>query len=770
MERPPSIAASLPVHTKDLHGLIKAYQHYAPDERKWETISILSIAHLAWLVAVRSYASETTFYAVGEYAAGFGCVYDHAVPGSSVIELNPSEPVENVYKQVILAIFAKKKPARDTNGTRLGSGGEYDALISYGSSVENDSAGKLPPTNFHLNIAPAAEKEEWRLQLDWNETSMCSTLATNLFHSVTEALVSITKSLSQPLELVNICSPHHHAQIAQFTKHVAPFNNTLLHDMCLKHAKTTPNAPAVVSWDGDLTYAELDDLTSRLAHHLVAHGVRRGTFVLSCFAKSTWAIVARLAILKAGGAYISIDARDPPAYLESIIRRANVRLMVTSPEYAEGFRSSIEHVIEITHESLNTLPANLEPACAAIQPNDPCLILFTSGSTGTPKGIIQEHRSYATSITDYIRKINLDATSRVLQFDDYAFDISNNDYLATLTAGGVCCVPTAMTSIAAIRKNINALRANMSFVTPTALIQIKPSEVPTLRTVCMGGEPPSRDLIAQWAGANREDGDGVGVRLINQYGMGEAATFCALNERPDGARPNVVGRSGCGAIWIANPADPQLLAPVGAVGEILIEGPHLARGYLDGVAARTDVGFLARTPAWMEVVHGEGLRAQTSRVYRSGDLGRYLADGTVEYLGRKDMILKLRGSRVNAVEVECVLRRCLVSESDAVVVDILGRMSADEEPVLAAFVYVAGEALARGDCVGELCMQMVSEGDAIFPLVQRMTDLVAQALPSHMTPSVFLQVDRVPRTKSNKTDRRRLHMYGQEFYEKSILN
>ncbi|KAL3444143.1 hypothetical protein BJX65DRAFT_311110 [Aspergillus insuetus] len=755
-----SIEAPLPVDIDDLQRLFKSYQINASNGVGGNLIlqsSILSIVHLAWLVAVRSYAGENTFYVTGDYATGFCGVYDSEVKGSTAIESNPDDSVEKMLKHLITTMSSKRTCC--TCDAASAGRGEYNALITYGSSAEYEAAMNQPKTNLRLNIGPSIE-EQWRMRLDWNETSICPIIATNLFHSVNEALVFMATSISQPLELINICSAHHHTQIAQFTKHVSPFNNTLLHDMCLQHAKTNPDAPAVVSWDGDLTYAELDNLTSRLAHHLVQQGVRRGTFVVSCFAKSTWAIVSRLAILKAGGAYISIDARDPPAYLESIICRASVGIMLTSPEYTERFQSLVEIVVEITHASISALPVNTEPACTDIQPDDPCLILFTSGSTGTPKGIIQEHRSYATSIADYIQKIGLDASSRVFQFDDYAFDISNNDYLATLAAGGVCCVPTSVTPIAALRENINALKANMSFLTPTVIAQLKPSEVPTLGTVCMGGEPPSPDIIAQWSSNS-------GVRLINQYGMGEAATFCALNESPDATRPNVIGRSGCGAIWITNPADPEQLFPVGAVGEILIEGPHLAHGYLDGVATRADVGFLANAPPWMAVIHGED-RARTSRVYRSGDLGRYLADGTVEYLGRKDAMLKLNGYRVNTVEVECVLRRCLVSESDSVVVDILGRMREDEEPALSAFVYVAGAVLESGQQVGEVCIQAVSVDDAIYPLAQRMRDLVAQSLPTHMMPSIFLQVDRVPRTKSNKTDRRRLHMYGQEFYVNAI--
>ncbi|KAJ6587675.1 hypothetical protein DFH09DRAFT_1259799 [Mycena vulgaris] len=470
-----------------------------------------------------------------------------------------------------------------------------------------------------------------------------------------------------------------------------------------------PNAYAIDSWDGNLTYAELDDLTSRLAHHLVLHGVRPETY-------STWAI--------AGGAYISLDASDPPFYLESIVTRTQTSIMLTAPEYVARFRT-------VTPSFLSRLPVKKD------------------SPTGTPKGIIQEHRSYATAIADYVVMLGLDASSRVLQFDDYAFDISNNDYLAPLTAGGCCCVPTPEKTIPALRENINALRVNMTFLTPTIAIQLGPRDMPTLRTVCIGGEPPSRDLLRQWSGH---------VRLINQYGMGEAATFCAYNDRLHPDRNGIVGRAGSGAIWIASPASPEQLVPVGAVGEILIEGPHLARGYIDGVAAKSDVGFLSRPPAWLHRIHP---RRGPTRVYRSGDLGRYCADGTVEHLGRKDTMLKLNGCRVESVEVESVLRQCL-SDEDAVVVDVLGTMGSAEEPVLVAFVYVApGSARKSGV---DINIQIIDEDHWAYPLVRDMNTVVEAQLPHHMIPSLFFLVDRIPRTKSNKTDRRRLHMYGQEFY------
>ncbi|KAJ7260499.1 hypothetical protein B0H12DRAFT_375219 [Mycena haematopus] len=573
-------------------------------------------------------------------------------------------------------------------------------------------------------------------------------MGASMLHAFNQTLNSIVESPACSVDAVDMCSEDHVTKLQRFTKEISPFNNTLLHDLCLRHAKTQPTACAIDSRDGSLTYAELDDLTSRLAHHLVARGVRPDTFVLCCFPKSTWAIVARLAILKAGGAYISIDASDPPFYLESIIRRTQTRIMLTAPEYVSRFQSLVSTVVAVTPSILSCLPVKPGVACRDVRPNSPCLILFTSGSTGAPKGIIQEHRSYATAISDYVAMLGLNTSSRVLQFDDYAFDISNNDFLAPLTAGGCCCVPTPEKSIPALRENINTLRVNMTFLTPTVAIQLGPRDMPTLKMVCIGGEPPSRDLIRDWAGH---------VRLINQYGMGEAATFCAYNDRLDADRNGIVGRAGSGALWIASPSSPEQLMPVGAVGEILIEGPHLARGYLDGVAAKADVGFLPRPPAWMRRIHPH--RGPT-RVYRSGDLGRYHADGTVEHLGRKDTMLKLNGCRVESSEVECVLRQCLTDE-DAVVVDVLGIMSADEEPVLAAFVCVGSE---RKPSV-KIGIQTIGEDHTVYPLVRCMRTIAEAQLPEHMVPSLFLFVDRIPRTKSNKTDRRRLHMYGQDFYD-----
>lgn len=593
-----------------------------------------------------------------------------------------------------------------------------------------------------------------RANLAFSTPSISKDFATSLLHCFNRVVTSIHKSPLTTLEDLDLYSDLDLILIQKFTKEVCASNEVLLHDMALEAAQHTPDAPAICSWDGNLTYGELDDLTSRLAKHLANIGVGPETFVLSCFEKSAWAIVARLAILKAGGAYISIDASDPPVFLDSVITRANARIMLTSPAYESKYTSLVETVIPITRTILEDLPKATGRICSTVQPSNACLILFTSGSTGQPKGIIQEHRSYATAIRDYNRVLGLGRHSRVFQFDDYAFDISNNDFLTALAAGGCCCVPTPEKTIPALIENVNTLQANMTFLTPTIAIQLSPHDLPTLEIVCVGGEPMSNDLLTKW---------GSHVKLINQYGMGEAATFCAYNENPKPNQSAVVGKSGSGAIWIANPASPERPVPIGSVGEILIEGPHLSRGYLDDLCQKPDVGFLKTVPRWIADLHPS--RAATSRIYRSGDLGRYLHDGTVEHMGRKDTLLKLNGGRVEATEVEYVLRKCL-SPGDLVVVDMLGEIDGVQEPTLVAFLYMAGNPtnLLPGVSDYEMSFLPITPHIHVSQLVETLEDEVKNTLPIHMMPGSFVLVNRLPRTKSSKLDRRKLRQIAQKWY------
>jgi amino acid adenylation domain-containing protein len=598
--------------------------------------------------------------------------------------------------------------------------------------------------------------------MEYSAVEVSESLAWSMMYTMDNLLRDMGSSLQLPMEELSICSKHDCDIIKRFTSFVAPAEERCVHDLILDQCRATPNAVAITSsWedDGDITYAQLDQLTSKLAHRLQEMGVGPEVFVLCSFEKSMWAIVARLAVLRAGGAYIMVCAGNPPAYLASIIRRANVQIMLTAPDFTTipVFQKLVPTIIEVSRKSLGAIPVYSFPPVVAVKSQNACLILFTSGSTGNPKGIIQTHRSYATAIREYARILKLGPKTRLLQFDDYAFDISNNDYFAPLMTGGCCCVPQPFNlanppTISKLVHDINALQANTTFLTPTVAIQIDPEQVKSLGILCIGGEAMPKDLLRKWTGK---------ARLINQYGMGEVATFCAYNDNPSTERPLSVGRPGCNTIWLVSLSSPERLVPVGAVGEVLIEGPNIARGYLDTHVRITGARFLDSLPSWMPAIHPE--RA-SSPMYLSGDLARYNHDGTLEYVGRKDLLLKLDGCRVDAIEVEHCTRRS-IHTNDAIVVDLLGNISETVSPILTAYLYLHDHPLAKVDAGEETVFQPSTSCARASSKVAEIEAALNSILPYHMIPTKFLIVNQIPKTGSKKTDRKKLHAQAEEYWK-----
>ncbi|KAL3444257.1 hypothetical protein BJX65DRAFT_283656 [Aspergillus insuetus] len=580
-----------------------------------------------------------------------------------------------------------------------------------------------------------------------------TSIAKSVIHTFSNVLSQILRGPHN--READLCSGLDKSAIKLLTQTVSPAQDRCLHDLIIDQCRAHPERMAVRSWDGDLTYGELDDLSLRLAHHLVQLGVGPEKFVLSCFEKSTWAIVSRLAILRAGGAYISIFATNPPVFLDSVVSRTNPQVLLSEAKFASRFQHLVPNFVSFTPEWLRSLPSdNKSKPCESVRSDNACLVLFTSGSTGQPKGIIQVHQSYGTAIKDYARNFRLGSDTRYLHFDDYAFDISNLEFLVPLILGGCCCVPPPMKTAEDLAAAINTLEANITFLTPTVAIKLDPADVPSLKTICVGGEPLPKELIRKWETSP--------TRLVNQFGMGEVAICCAYNDNIQLERGATIGRPATGAIWIVDPSTPERLLPLGAVGELVIEGPHLSRRYLDNTAiSRTAAGFLQKTPRWMSELHPT---RSASRMYRSGDLGRLNHDGTIDYIGRKDTILKLDGCRIDAVEVEHQARKCL-SPRDAIVIDLFGAIDGHEDPRLTALLYLDDHPLSTDP---------IPNGEPIIidaaddPLAQEKVDVIqhniAQVLPTYMVPTVFLLMSWFPRTASKKTDRKKIRHIGQKYY------
>lgn len=338
----------------------------------------------------------------------------------------------------------------------------------------------------------------------------------------------------------------------------------------------TPDAPAVCAWDGNLTYRELDAAASALAQHLRQFGVGPDVLVPVCFEKSVLAVVAQLAVLKAGGACVPMDPSHPRDRLGKILAAIDSQMVVVAPQLTGIFTGLVQHVFSVTPSNIPTLHGHEPPRPAAslgdASPTNAAFVVFTSGSTGTPKGIILEHRALCTSIRQHGRAMQFSPKSRVLQFAAYTFDVSIGDIFTTLIHGGCVCVPSAEDRMSNLAGVINAMRVNQVYLTPTVASILQPSDTPGLEILSLGGEAVTRQLIEAWAGK---------VHLINIYGPAETSIWCTyLGGLDQDTDPTNIGRAiGC-RCWIVDQANHAKLAPVGAVGEIVIEGPILARSYL----------------------------------------------------------------------------------------------------------------------------------------------------------------------------------------------
>jgi non-ribosomal peptide synthetase component F len=228
----------------------------------------------------------------------------------------------------------------------------------------------------------------------------------------------------------------------------------------------------------------------------------------------------------------------------------------------------------------------------AVYPDDNLYIIFTSGSTGKPKGALISHSAYGTGAIEHRSAMNIGPDSRVYQFASYRFGASIVEILSTLIAGGCVCIPSDADRVANIASAIGAMRANLAIFTPSFASFLDPARLESLKTVVFAGEALRSTVVNAWADH---------VTLISGYGQSEASVCCSSNTdiSRQGSNYKSIGRSFGSRIWIGDMNDHNLLAPVGAVGEMFVEGPILSAGYFDN-ALGTDQAFVMRPSNWIQ--------------------------------------------------------------------------------------------------------------------------------------------------------------------------
>lgn len=415
----------------------------------------------------------------------------------------------------------------------------------------------------------------------------------SIAHTFMTVLVGLTEQPRIAVKHLERCSDHDLGQIQawQDARHnTAEAAEACVHDLISEAASRRPNAPAVCAWDGDLTMAELNEWSSRLARSLLVSELVpeapsfRGRFVALCFSKGLLHTGAMLAALKTGAAIVSLEPSHPPERLRGMVDEVDAGLVLCSSEHqalcldvASGRRIQI-----ISQDgSKAPSPSRTDTDSTAdrdsitwprgrVSPSDPAYVIFTSGSTGRPKGVVTEHGALASNLLAQQQALRLGPDTRALQFASYAFDAHILESLAVLAAGGCVCVPGERERLDDLAGAARRLRANWALLTPTVASMLSPEEFPGLKVLLSGGEAMTPAVLHKWAGR---------VHLINSYGPSEASVVSVVNAhvRRD-TEPANIGFA-CGPkTWVVDPADHGKLVPIGAVGELLLEGRALARG------------------------------------------------------------------------------------------------------------------------------------------------------------------------------------------------
>lgn len=553
-------------------------------------------------------------------------------------------------------------------------------------------------------------------------------------------------------------SPQDLRDIWGWNSTVPPAVEACVHDLISLTAKRQPDAPAICAWDGNLTYRQIDHLSTRLAYHLVNLGVTSGMMIPLCFEKSMWTSVAMLSVMKAGGVSIAMDTTQPEDRLKSIIGQVNARLIISSDanELMAKRLGNCDVVIvgKKSLASLEKLPSSTaKPPLPTVHSDQSLMVLFTSGSTGSPKGTIITHSSFSTAIKHHGPVFGIGPSERVFDFASYSFDIAWFNVLQALSHGACLCVPSESERKNDLEESLSRFQATFIFLTPSVARLLNAERLPYVKCIALGGEPQKWSDFQSWS---------AHVKKLSVYGPAEctvvsAATDASILQSGD----MLIGRGLASANWILTTTDNPALAPVGAVGELWIEGPLVGKGYLNNPAQRA--AAFVEDPAWL--LHGGADHpGRRGRLYKTGDLVRYNFDGTLAFVGRKDTQVKIRGQRVELSEVEYHIQQFLKSGCsntfDGLVVAEVITPEGSKNSILVAFIYPGTACLGReGPQLEEKCAA------AVHDLVVGLDERLAEVVPSYMIPNAFIPVVRMPMTNNGKTDRRQLREIGRMTYQ-----
>jgi non-ribosomal peptide synthetase-like protein len=483
---------------------------------------------------------------------------------------------------------------------------------------------------------------------------------------------------------------------------------------CLRY----PDNIAVICGSSQLTYLQLDRRANRLARLLLQAGLKEGQVVGIYMERSVNTYIALLAVLKAGGAFVPLDPSFPADRVAFIAEDANVQFLLTISTMREKTQGLPCRLLELDQAREALAAQSSSDPGIRVSPSSLSYIIYTSGTTGRPKGVAIMHSNIANFLRVIPEVYDVQSTDRVYQGMSTAFDFSVEEIWPTWIAGATLVAgPTDSQRLGqGLTEFLIKQQITVLYCVPTLLATIE-QDIPTVRTLLVGGEACPPDLVRRWYRPGR--------RMLNTYGPTETtvtATWCELY--PD--RPVTIGTPlPTYHVYILN----ERLQPVkyGESGEICIGGPGVGQGYVNRPDL-TDNKFIDNPIA--------SEKAEAPRLYRSGDLGRYTKKGEIEYLGRIDTQVKIRGYRIELAEIEAVIRE-------------------DEAVENAVVTPLMQDGIAQ-DLVAYVTLQSRSTQIDQSILRERIHEALRNRLPAYMVPAYVEVLDSFPLLAADKVDRKAL--------------
>jgi len=563
-------------------------------------------------------------------------------------------------------------------------------------------------TNFTLNAGFMSHVLSSRVLLRIAVNHLSESQAQAISGYYERVLAAMARNVSGPLETEPFLGEaEKHRVLVEWNDTAREFpSDKCFQQLFEEQVEETPDAEAVVFGEQRLSYRELNNRANRLAHHLRTLGVGPETLVGISVERSIEMVVGILGILKSGSAFVPLDPSYPRERLAFMIEDSSIGVLLTQERLLNALPPYSGKIVDLNRSDMSYRTDNLD---LITTPQNAAYVIYTSGSTGTPKGAVIAHRGLCNLATAQIRAFNVQQSSRVLQFAALSFDASVTEFAMALLCGAALVIAPREDLIPGER--LIALLRDQAITTvtfpPSVLALLPPEDFPALRTIVVAGEACWAELVERWA---------VNDRLFcNAYGPTENTVCISIAEcEPDGARPTIGKALANVQVYVLD--QNMCPAPPGVPGEIYSGGEGLARAYLN----RPDLTATRFVPNPYSTIPG-------ARLYRTGDRGRYLPDGQLEFLGRVDQQVKLRGFRIELGEIEAVLCRH-DAVRDAIVV---AREEKNGEKRLVAYV--------------------VSEVETA-----ELRRYLQERLPDYMVPAAWMTLAALPLTANGKVDRKAL--------------